>query len=77
MIKHSISTLGSRKGSSSRAIAKFVENNYSHLPKNFRKTLPRQLKRLVDAGKLMRVKNSFKLPPLGEGKDRKSNKIVF
>ncbi|KAK1352310.1 hypothetical protein POM88_053574 [Heracleum sosnowskyi] len=49
MIKHAISSLRSRNGSSCIAIAKFIDMNYGDLPNNFRKTLLRQTSRAVAA----------------------------
>ncbi|GFZ08774.1 winged-helix DNA-binding transcription factor family protein [Actinidia rufa] len=48
--------------SSQIAIAKFIEEKHkAHLPLNFKKLLLVQLKKLVASGKLVKVKNSFKL----------------
>ena len=56
--------LKERTGSSQIAIAKFIEEKQkSNLPPNFKKLLLVQLKKLVANGKLVKVKNSFKLPP--------------
>ncbi|MGD7340726.1 histone H1/H5 family protein, partial [Ralstonia pseudosolanacearum] len=64
MITEAITTLKERTGSSQFAIAKFVEDKYkSKLPANFKKLLLVQLKKLVASGKLVKVKNSFKLAP--------------
>ncbi|CAD6220850.1 unnamed protein product [Miscanthus lutarioriparius] len=64
MILEAIAALKERTGSSSVAIAKYVEAKHGgKLPTNFRKQLTVQLKKLAAAGKLTRVKNSFKLPP--------------
>uniref|UniRef100_A0A161ZRK9 H15 domain-containing protein n=1 Tax=Daucus carota subsp. sativus TaxID=79200 RepID=A0A161ZRK9_DAUCS len=62
MIFHAICSLKRRNGSSSFAIAKFILKHYGGLPKNFRKILLHRLKELVACQKLIRVKNSFKLP---------------
>uniref|UniRef100_A0A161ZRL8 H15 domain-containing protein n=1 Tax=Daucus carota subsp. sativus TaxID=79200 RepID=A0A161ZRL8_DAUCS len=62
MIFHAICSLKRRSGSSSTAIAKFILRHYGGLPNNFRKILLRRLKELVACEKLVRVKNSFKLP---------------
>ncbi|CAH1427016.1 unnamed protein product [Lactuca virosa] len=61
MIKEAIVTLKERTGSSQQAIAKHIEDTQKDLPANFKKLLLVQLKNLVAAGKLTRVKNSFKL----------------
>ncbi|KAI3790681.1 hypothetical protein L2E82_03905 [Cichorium intybus] len=50
-----------RTGSSQYAIAKHIEDNQKDLPANFKKLLLVQLKRLVAAGILIKVKSSFKL----------------
>nr|ABK27068.1 unknown [Picea sitchensis] len=62
MIKEAILALKERGGSSPRAIAKYMEERYkSHLPPNYKKILAVQIKKLVLAGKLIKVKASFKL----------------
>lgn len=62
MIQEAIVALKERTGSSQIAIAKHIESNHaSHLPENFKKFLLIQLKKLVANGKLVKVKNSFKL----------------
>ncbi|XP_021652917.1 histone H1 [Hevea brasiliensis] len=63
MISNAIVTLKERTGSSQYAITKFIEEKQKKLPSNFRKLLLVQLKRLVASGQLVKVKNSFKLPP--------------
>ncbi|KAF5752361.1 histone H1-like [Tripterygium wilfordii] len=64
MIKEAIMVLKERTGSSRIAIAKFIEEKQKpNLPPNFKKLLLVQLKKLVAAEKLIKVKNSFKLPP--------------
>ena len=64
MISEAIATLKERTGSSQYAIGKFLEDKHKdHLPSNFRKQLLVQIKKLVAAGKLTKVKNSYKLPP--------------
>ncbi|XP_076954740.1 histone H1-like [Bidens hawaiensis] len=62
MIKEALVTLKERTGSSQYAIAKFIEENQKHLPANFKKVLLTQLKKLVAAGKLVKVKASYKFP---------------
>nr|XP_043630056.1 histone H1-like [Erigeron canadensis] len=61
MVKDAIVSLKERTGSSQYAIAKHIEDNQKDLPANFKKMLLVQLKKLVAAGKLTKVKNSFKL----------------
>ncbi|XP_057466888.1 histone H1-like [Actinidia eriantha] len=62
MINEAIVALKERTGSSQIAIAKFIEEKHkAHLPLNFKKLLLVQLKKLVASGKLVKVKNSFKL----------------
>eukprot|EP00193_Tetraselmis_chui_P022013 CAMPEP_0177772654 /NCGR_PEP_ID=MMETSP0491_2-20121128/12376_1 /TAXON_ID=63592 /ORGANISM="Tetraselmis chuii, Strain PLY429" /LENGTH=158 /DNA_ID=CAMNT_0019290555 /DNA_START=67 /DNA_END=543 /DNA_ORIENTATION=+ len=62
MIAEAIKSLKDRTGSSSPAIAKYLETTYgSSLPPNWKKVLAVQLKRLADNGKLVKVKASFKL----------------
>ncbi|KAJ9537068.1 hypothetical protein OSB04_029801 [Centaurea solstitialis] len=61
MIKEAIVALKERTGSSQYAIAKHIEDHHKDLPANFKKLLLVQLKKLVAAGKLTKVKNSFKL----------------
>ncbi|KAI3717699.1 hypothetical protein L1987_69476 [Smallanthus sonchifolius] len=62
MIKEAIVSLKERTGSSPYAIAKFIEENQKNLPANFKKVLSTQLKKFVTAGKLVKVKASYKLP---------------
>ncbi|KAJ6757359.1 HISTONE H1-LIKE [Salix koriyanagi] len=63
MISDAILTLKERTGSSQYAITKFLEEKHKkQLPANFRKLLLVQLKKLVTSEKLVKVKNSFKLP---------------
>ncbi|RZS06235.1 hypothetical protein BHM03_00036878, partial [Ensete ventricosum] len=62
MIKEAITVLKERSGSSLYAIGKFIEDKHrAHLPSNFRKIVLLQLKRLAAAGKLTKVKGSYKL----------------
>ncbi|AQK62319.1 Histone H1 [Zea mays] len=62
MVSEAIASLKERTGSSSFAIAKFLEDKHKDkLPPNFRKLLNVQLKKLVAGGKLTKVKNSYKL----------------
>ncbi|KAG5236313.1 histone [Salix suchowensis] len=70
MIKEALVALKERTGSSQIAIAKFIEEKQkSNLPANFKKLLLVQLKKLVANGKLVKVKNSFKLPPKSSATD--------
>ncbi|KAK8487847.1 hypothetical protein V6N11_047404 [Hibiscus sabdariffa] len=68
MIRDAISSLKERMGSSQYAIAKFIEEKHKQLPGNFKKFLLFHLKRFVAAGKLIKVKNSYKLPPVSSSK---------
>ena len=62
MISAAIKALKERTGSSLPAIKKYIGATYgSKLPANWEKTLSVQLKRLAAAGKLTKVKASFKL----------------
>ncbi|KAF9673523.1 hypothetical protein SADUNF_Sadunf10G0033100 [Salix dunnii] len=70
MVKEALVSLKERTGSSQIAIAKFIEEKQkSNLPANFKKLLLVQLKKLVANGKLVKVKNSFKLPPKSSATD--------
>lgn len=60
MIVAAVKALKERTGSSAPAIAKYIGANYK-VPAGFEKTLSQQLKRQAAAGKLVRVKASFKL----------------
>ncbi|KAJ8623295.1 hypothetical protein MRB53_031824 [Persea americana] len=63
MISEAISSLKERTGSSQQAIAKFIEEKYkTDLPPTFKKVLSIQLKKFAKSEKLVKVKNSFKLP---------------
>ncbi|XP_057519807.1 histone H1-like [Amaranthus tricolor] len=75
MITEALVSLKERTGSSSYAIAKHIEEQQKvkDLPPNFKKILYNQLKRFVESGKLVKVKNSFKLPP---GASKKSPAAV-
>lgn len=62
MIKEAISALKERTGSSSIAIAKYMEDKHgASLPANFKKTLSIQLRGFAAKGKLVKVKASYKL----------------
>ena len=60
MVKAAILALKDKKGSSVPAIAKYLAANFK-LPANFKKVLSTQLKNLVKAGKLLKIKASYKL----------------
>ncbi|KAI0516258.1 hypothetical protein KFK09_008930 [Dendrobium nobile] len=63
MIGEAITSLKERTGSSQYAIAKFIEVKHkAHLPSNFSKVLLVQLRKFAASGKLIKVKNSYKLP---------------
>uniref|UniRef100_A0A2P2MZ26 Histone H1.2-like n=1 Tax=Rhizophora mucronata TaxID=61149 RepID=A0A2P2MZ26_RHIMU len=72
MVSVAIVSLKERTGSSQYAITKFIEERHKDLPANFRKFLLLQLKRLVASGKLVKVKNSFKLPAVKKASGSKS-----
>uniref|UniRef100_A0A453M3K1 H15 domain-containing protein n=1 Tax=Aegilops tauschii subsp. strangulata TaxID=200361 RepID=A0A453M3K1_AEGTS len=62
MVTEAIAALKERNGSSTVAIAKYIEDKHkAHLPANFRKFMLTQIKKLVAAGKLTKVKASYKL----------------
>lgn len=65
LITEALVALKERTGSSHYAIAKHIEEQQKvrDLPPNFKKVLSIQLKRFVASGKLVKIKNSFKLPP--------------
>jgi histone H1/5 len=62
MIKEAIAALKERTGSSSVAIAKYIEEKHGKtLPPNFKKMLSVQLRGSAAKGKLVKVKASYKL----------------
>ncbi|KAM0878909.1 hypothetical protein ACQ4PT_034558 [Festuca glaucescens] len=62
MIKEAIAALKDRTGSSSVAIAKYMEEKHGKsLPANFKKTLSVQLRGPAAKGRLVKVKASYKL----------------
>lgn len=63
MITEAIVSLKERTGSSQYAITKFIDGKHKELPSTFRKLILHHLKKAVAAGKLVKVKNSFKLAP--------------
>ncbi|XP_057516676.1 histone H1-like [Amaranthus tricolor] len=64
MITEALVSLKEKTGSSHYAIAKHIEEQQKvkDLPPNFKKILFNQIKKFVSSGKLIKVKNSFKLP---------------
>jgi len=60
MVKTALVALKDRTGSSVPSIAKYLGANYT-LPDNYKKTLSTQLKNMLAAGKLVKVKASYKL----------------
>ncbi|KAH6822203.1 hypothetical protein C2S53_001878 [Perilla frutescens var. hirtella] len=62
MISAAIAALKERDGSSKRAIAKYIETQYSDLPPTHSALLTHHLKRLKTNGQLLMVKHSYKLP---------------
>ncbi|GMH06532.1 hypothetical protein Nepgr_008372 [Nepenthes gracilis] len=66
MIQEAITALNEKSGSSSYAIAKYIEEKHTTvLPVNFRKILGLQLKNSATRGKLIKIKASYKLPEAG------------
>ncbi|RCV35042.1 hypothetical protein SEVIR_7G219100v4 [Setaria viridis] len=62
MIKEAITALKERTGSSSHAIAKYMEDKHgASLPANYKKMLSIQLRGFAAKGKLVKVKASYKL----------------
>jgi histone H1/5 len=62
MIKEAITALSDSTGSSSYAIAKYMEEHHKdELPANYKKVLATQLKNFTAKGKLVKVRASFKL----------------
>ncbi|KAK1626787.1 hypothetical protein QYE76_001102 [Lolium multiflorum] len=62
MIKEAIAALKDRTGSSSVAIAKYIDEKHGDsLPPNFKKMLSVQLRASAAKGKLVKVKASYKL----------------
>merc|ERR1739841_293570 len=60
MVQEAIKDLKDRTGSSTVAIAKWVESKYT-LPDTFKKSLSTALKKMTEDGKLVKVKASYKL----------------
>ena len=81
MIKEALVALQEKSGSSSYAIAKYMEEKHKAvLPANYKKMLALQLKNFTAKGKLIKIKASFKLSELGKkekvvkGKEEKKPK---
>ncbi|XP_058179807.1 histone H1 [Rhododendron vialii] len=67
MIKDALLSLNEKTGSSTYAIAKYMEEKLKPvLPANFRKTLGLQLKNSVAKGKLIKIRASYKLSEAGK-----------
>ncbi|GAB2279478.1 hypothetical protein Dimus_014117 [Dionaea muscipula] len=67
MIKEAIMALDEKSGSSTYAIARYMEDKHkSELPVNFRKILGLQLKNSASRGKLIKIKASYKLSEAGK-----------
>nr|GMD07323.1 protein VASP homolog [Ipomoea batatas] len=62
MIMAAITALNEPGGSSSRAIAKYIERVYSNLPPGHPSLLTQHLKRMKSGGELVMVKHSYMLP---------------
>ncbi|KAL2465126.1 winged-helix DNA-binding transcription factor family protein [Abeliophyllum distichum] len=62
MITAAIAELKEKNGSSRRAIAKYIETQYTNLPPTHSALLTHNLKRLKNNGQIVTVKNSYKLP---------------
>jgi len=78
MIKEAIAALKDRTGSSSVAIAKYIEEKHGKsLPANFKKMLSVQLRSSAAKGKLVKVKASYKLSDAAKkGSPKKAAKPV-
>ncbi|KAM0951781.1 putative linker histone H1/H5, domain H15, winged helix-like DNA-binding domain superfamily [Dioscorea sansibarensis] len=72
MIGEAITALEERTGSSQYAIGKFIADKHKNkLPPNFAKVLLVQLRKFTASGKLIKIKNSYKLPSV-----RKTGAVV-
>ncbi|KAF7834558.1 histone H1-like [Senna tora] len=60
MIHNAIAALKKRNGSSKRAIAKYIDQTFTHLPSTHSALLTLHLKRLKSEGVLVMVKKSYK-----------------
>jgi histone H1/5 len=78
MIKEAIAALKDRTGSSSVAIAKYIQEKHGKsLPANFKKMLSVQLRSSAAKGKLVKVKASYKLSDAAKkGSPKKAAKPV-
>ncbi|XP_062226510.1 histone H1-like [Phragmites australis] len=73
MIKEAITALKERTGSSSHAIAKYMEDKHgASLPANYKRTLSIQLRGFAAKGKLVKVKASYKLSDAAKKDDSKA-----
>ncbi|PIA33569.1 hypothetical protein AQUCO_04100184v1 [Aquilegia coerulea] len=62
MIVSAIKALNEKKGSSRKAIAKYIDSVYTNLPQSHSALLTHHLKRLKKNGIVLMVKHSYKLP---------------
>ncbi|OVA01752.1 Ribosomal protein L10/L12 [Macleaya cordata] len=62
MIISAIKTLNEKKGSSRKAIAKFIDSTYTNLPQSHAALLSHHLRRLKKNGIVLMIKHSYKLP---------------
>ncbi|CAM0903257.1 unnamed protein product [Alopecurus aequalis] len=77
MIKEAIAALKDRTGSSSVAIAKYIEEKHGKtLPANFKKMLLVQLRGSAAKGKLVKVKASYKLSDAAKKDSPKAKPIA-
>ena len=72
MVSQALTSLKERSGSSLPAIKKFIGATFKGLPANWEKVLSVQLRKLALAGKLVRVKASYKL---GEALKKPAKKV--
>ncbi|XP_047046341.1 histone H1-like [Lolium rigidum] len=77
MIKEAIEALKDRTGSSSVAIAKYIEEKHGKsLPANFKKMLSVQLRGSAAKGKLVKVKASYKLSDAAKKESPKAKPVA-
>ncbi|CAL5069503.1 unnamed protein product [Urochloa decumbens] len=77
MIKEAITALKERTGSSSHAIAKYMEDKHgASLPANYKKMLSIQLRGFAAKGKLVKVKASYKLSDAAKKESPKAKPAV-
>ncbi|KAF9592980.1 hypothetical protein IFM89_019284 [Coptis chinensis] len=69
MIVSAIKALKEKKGSSKKAIAKYIDSTYVNLPQSHSALLTHHLKRLKKNGMVLMVKHSYKLPNSSVGAD--------